>query len=197
MNMLDLLELTLYQTYNSTVQVRNVLHYRVGSVGTADETGLTTAFIAEVLPLMLDVQHLTMEHQKMTVLNLTDNIGWADVDLIPDQQGVLGGEVEPPFVCYAFRKNRALRRVRSGQLRVCGVPEGAINYGLAGPLVEDDLDQLAVALGETIIDGTGGSYVPVIIGKNPDGTVRDFAGIESVEFVSISTQNSRKYGRGI
>jgi len=194
---LDILELTLYQTYNSTVQVRNVMHYRVGAVGTADETGLATAFIANVLPSMLDIQHSTMQHYRMTVLNLTDNIGWADVTLTPAQSGVLAGEVMPPYAAWAFRKNRSLRRVRSGQIRVAGIPEGATNFGLSEATIDDDLAAFAAELGSEITDGTGGLYVPVIVSKNPDNTVRQFSGIDSVEFVSVSTQNSRKYGRGI
>lgn len=196
MNAQDILELTLYQKWNSTVEVRNVLHYRVSSVGTADESGLSIAFNLTVLPKMLDVQHSTLEHYRQTVLNLSDNLGWADIDLIPDQGGVLLGEAMPPFVAYAFRKNRATRSTRSGQLRVAGLPEGVQNFGLAESSIMDDLDELATALGQAISDGTGGLYIPVIVRKTAEGALGSWNAIDNFEFTAISSQNSRKYGRG-
>jgi len=197
MNVNDVLELTLYQRYLGTVEVRNVLHYVVSSVTTGDEGSLATAFNLDVLPLLLDVQHTGLSHYKQVVANITDGIGLSEIDLIPDQPGVLAGELEPPFVCYAFRKNRLTRQTRSGQVRFAGVPEGAVNNGLAGVLVRDDLDELAEALGSTISDGLGNTFSPAIIRKTATGGVAIINGIVNVEYVSISSQVTRKYGRGI
>lgn len=193
----DILEITLYQKYLDSVEVRNVLHYRVNSVGTLDESGLSIAFNLEVLPAFVAVQSATIQHYKQTVLNLTDNLGWADVDLIPDVPGDLAGDVMPPFVCWAFRKNRGTRLTRSGQMRIAGITEGAVGNGLAEASIQDDLDALAVALGQGINDGTGGVYAPRIVRKTATGVLDLANTIDSVEYVSVSSQTSRKYGRGI
>lgn len=197
MNQNDILELTLFQRLFDTVEVRNVLHYKVTAIGALDEVGLATAFSAEVMTDFVDMQSTGIVHYKMTVLNLTDNLGWADVDIIPDQPGVVAGADCPPFTSYAFRKNRGTRTTRSGQLRIAGVPEGASEEGVIITAFKERADILAASLSGPIADGTGGSYGPRIASKNSDGSLRIANSIDSVEFVSITTQNSRKYGRGI
>jgi len=197
MNVDDTLELTLYQRLFDSIEVRNVLHYRVAAIGTMEEEGLATAFNLDVLPAFLDLQDNDIKHYRQTVLNLNDDLGYADVTLIPEQGGTVAGGADSPFVAYGFRKNRATRQTKSGQLRIAGVPEGASSGGILSPLFQTEVDTLATALGSAIFDGTGGRYLPLIVSKNPDGSFRARSPISDFQFVSITSQNSRKYGRGI
>ena len=197
MNINDCLELTLYQRYASTVEVRNILHYVVQAVGTSEEEGLVNAFIAGVLSDMRAVQSSAVTHYKMTVLNLTDGLSFADVILSPTQSGLLAGECLPPHDAWAFRKNRLSRTTRSGQFRVCGIPEGAQANGIASATITDDLATLADSLADTLSDGVGGSYAPCIVRKTLAGGVDTINGVLSVEYTAVSTQNTRKFGRGV
>jgi hypothetical protein len=197
MNVNDCLELTLYQRGWTDVEIRNVLTYVVTAVGTGDEGTLADAFYDDVLPEMLAVQHVIVSHYKMTVSNLTDGLGYAENNIVPDVPGSLSGSAMPPFVAWAFRKNRLTRATRSGQLRVAGLSEGAQENGIAVAAIIDDLDDLAEKLYLPLTHASGASFAPCILRKTPAGGVDTINGIVSVEYVSVSSQNTRKYGRGI
>lgn len=197
MNVNDCLELVLFQRGWVDVEIRNVLQYVVTSVGSGDEGTLADAFYDSVLPAMLDVQHVTVSHYKMTVTNLTDGLGYAENVITPPAPGILSGSSMPPFVAWAFRKNRLNRSTRSGQMRVAGVSEGAQEGGIAIPTVVDDLNVLADALYDPLTHASGAAFSPCIVRKGPGNTVVTINGIVSVEYVGVSSQNTRKYGRGI
>lgn len=190
----DILELTLHQVLFDTIPCTNVIHYRVANVGVMDESGLLSAFAADVSPVMRGLQSSDLAHVKYTVLNLSDDLGYADTVWQPPLLGAVAGSDGPPFVTFAFRKNRNTRRTRSGQMRVAGVVEGASEDGILSGAFEDDVNALATALGQLLQDGTGGTYVPVIVSKAKDGTMLATNAISSFEYTRIGTQNSRKYG---
>lgn len=192
----DVLELTLFQRLFDEVEVRNVLHYSVSTVGALDEVGLVTAFSNHVLPIVTLIQTDALVHYKMGVVNLTDGVGFSDSDLVPDVPGGIAGSDAPPFQAYAFRKLRTDRSTRTGQLRVSGVPKAASDDGRLVSTFVSIVTACAGALSVSIDDNTGGTYQPVIVGKNTDGTVRAVNLVAGVEYASISTQNTRKYGRG-
>lgn len=136
----------------------------------------------------------------------------------------LGGNVssasgnQPPFVAYSFSTTRVRSDIRRGQRRLAGLVEGSVdsygmltsgNLALAGDLC-DWMDQVLTYDDE----GTTLTFTPVIVSKEeytPVGSTKkaykyypDYAeqsehlaqGFEWFVKPQITTQNSRKVGRG-
>jgi hypothetical protein len=136
----------------------------------------------------------------------------------------LGGNVspasgnQPPFVAYSFYTTRVRSDIRRGQRRFAGLVEGSVdsygmltsgNLALAGDLA-DWMDQILVYDDE----GTDLTFIPVIVskekytvpesGKDAYKYYDTFAeqedhlaqGFEWAVRPQITTQNSRKVGRG-
>jgi hypothetical protein len=121
--------------------------------------------------------------------------------------GARTGECLPPFVCYAFRKNRVSSAVRNGQIRIAGVSEGDQANGVVAGGMTAALNAVATLFQTTISFGGGQTALfqprifragrPAGPGGVPPAVIQADFEIQSVVYTRISTQNTRKFGRGI
>jgi len=200
----DLYQLTDVQTYLGQ-QVLNVYYYKQiaePSVGVSN-IALVRAWEDFVMATIGPVQNEGLDHVGVRVINL-DNPD--DFLLSPNSfAGTVSGDGMPPYVTFAFRLNRASRAVRNGQKRIGGISESSVGDGLVNPGLATNIAAIEVALGAIITDTiSGASFQPRIVhlateagpGGDPPATPRADYTISSVEFTSVSTQNTRKFGRG-
>lgn len=196
--------LTDVQNYLSQT-VLNVYFYlqATGDVQAAD--GLAAAFQDTMLPLLVPLQNDELTHTSIQVINIDNADDWFTLPLTADNVGTSTSDGMPPYAVWAFRYNRTTRAVRNGQKRIGGVSEANVSDGVATGGAVTDLAALAAAMGAALDDTLGNIFTPRIFHRAPavgtppvypplsDGT--DYP-VASVEYVSVSTQNTRKFGRG-
>lgn len=191
----DRYRITCAQTYLSQ-GVINVYHYKQyeGVGGSAED--LRSPFVEFILPEIRAFQSNQLSYVAFTTINL-DNLDDFDVHIpVPTITGV-DTTVNPlaSFYAFSYQFVRSTRASRHGWKRIAGIPEEAVvGNSVAGGYSTMATDA-AAAMFNSII-GVSGSYRPVIVRKNVVPALsQDFA-VQDVVFRGVSTQNTRKAGRG-
>lgn len=179
-------------------QCLNVYYYE--SQGDGDIVGdLRAAFIEDVLPQLRALQTQQVTHVRIDTLNVTTGLDYEEYTHPSPLNGNQSGETSPSFVAWGFRYNRASRDSRHGYKRIPGVGEGAIADGVPVAGIATPIANLAASLQIAIGDSTGGpTYLPRIVrrtGVAPLETYTAFP-VQSVGFVRVTSQVSRRVGRG-
>jgi len=179
-------------------QVLNVYYYRQ-ILGSENALVLAGRFEQLMLPAVINVQSDAITHHAIEVRNVDDPLDWANLTLTSLNQGMRGTVHMPPFVAWAFRYNRASLAVRHGQKRIGGVSEQDVDAGLASAGVSANLQALAAAMGANLATvGLENEWEPRIVRVTgvPGAYVYTDFPVNSVQYVRVSTQNTRKFGRG-
>lgn len=181
----------------------NVYYFEIVSDatgGTNSET-LASAFISATLPDLLAIQSIECTHTEINVKNLNDPTDFHTTILTTANQGSVSGDCMPPYVAWSFQFVRGSLASRHGWKRISGVPESGNFNGVAAAAFTAPLTAVANAMAANLLEGGGsGSYVPRIARLEYTGGVLinvDTFPITGVAYRSITTQNTRKFGRGI
>lgn len=195
----EVFQVKLHQTWGAAGKpLLNVFYYRQldGSLGAAELLNLCDFYLT---PKLAQVQNPIIKYTTWEVFNL-DDLGDYAIDTVNTPAGTAGvSQALPSFVCYSFRFARTTRAVRNGQKRIAGVGE---EYQ-SGGVVNDNgmltaLGELAAIMNTTLVDaGNGSHWSPRIFrhaGLNSKGqpVARADFPVGSVQYVRISTQNTRK-----
>jgi len=181
-------------------EAMNVFYYEQILGADTDANTLTLAFQDQVMGDLLDIVHNTTFVNLIAARDLDDPTAFYVQVEGPLVIGTRGGECMPPFVAWAFRYNRATTLVRNGQKRIPGVSEADQNAGVALSTFIPTLNIAAAAMAADLVDDNGSHYRPVIMRKVFDEltgitTYTQFP-FSTVEYTRVSTQNTRKFGRG-
>lgn len=201
----NILQLTDVQTYLGQ-QVLNVYFYRVVSADAgATLDAVIQAFNNEVVETLRTNQADNLNHVSVIGKNLTNGI---DIfEQLYNENGLVGATEETPsFVAYGFRLLRTTAATRHGSKRIAGVPEGFLNGNtVTFPAGEQAAMEAALAtnLAATGTVGADFEVEPVIIGRYPLGNPNvgelDLSVVNPVsgaQFIRITTQTTRRAGRG-
>jgi hypothetical protein len=192
----DIYRITMQVSYLDQ-ECSNRFFYRNTSVdGNAEDAG--RAVNSEVTPAIRDAVSDDVLWQGYEVVNLNDIDDFAYVG--SGFTGALSGVTTAPFLAWGFRLNRSSRSIRNGSKRFVGVVEEAMdNRGEPTTTQQPLLDAIATALADTIENNlnTGPQFEPVLVRLNqvtqlPELVVK----VQSAVFTRLTTQNSRKFGRG-
>lgn len=181
--------------------IQNVFAYEL-TAGTGGSTLLTSVFQTEiVLPLSGVLNDQTIIDD-MYCVNLDDPTDFT-TDIIGGT-GTVTGEALPAFNCWEFEYIRTNRTVNNGRKAFALVAEGSQAGGFATPTTLTNLQALAALLAGDLEDVPSGSVWTPRIFRRPGiytaGAVLPpglFFPISSVVYRRISSQNTRKTGRGI
>lgn len=215
----DLFEVTLVGDYLGQ-QVRNVFHYRYIGDALLDFVGaeeiansfVSTFFGASGSALRSGVFSDQIFYRSLRVKNLFD-VGEFTESLFPTPfSGVTTSEGAPPFISVGYRTPWLGGEVRRGMKRFSGVAEAAYDSGVLNSFATAGLNSLRSALGSSLVVDAG-QAVPVIVGRikytTSDGkeayrlpenlaqATRVGSGTVWEYLPRVTTQNSRKVGRGI
>jgi len=188
------------QSYLAGMSAINVWHYQQTSLGSGASqcVNLNNAFIAGILPTLVQTQLTLVTHDVLETINLTVPGDFENRPLLATS-GTQTGEGMPPYVSWAFTLYRASRLSRNGYKRIVGVPESLVSNGVAIPAAASYLTAFAALLASPITDPVSGAvFKPVIYRKYATstgglpGTFDVAAGV----YGGVSTQNTRKFGRG-
>lgn len=180
--------------------VLNVYYYKqIGGLGGDAET-LVGLFQSFILPAILTIQNDQLTHISLACRNLDDPMDFfVQVFLVP-QAGTWLDPGGPPFIAASFMYHRAQLNVRNGWKRFAGVPNDQIDGGTPSASYATACAGIVDDLFANPVDGAQNVWTPLIMRKTYDPltgitTYTDFP-VASVSFRGISTQNTRKIGRG-
>jgi len=205
----DILEFRLRSFWETTGdQFLNVFHYLV----TVDTGTMTLAgsgqniiddWAGDYTSYLQDIISSEITFSGIDITNLSDPDEIFVGDFTAPFSGGVTGDVLPPFAAWAFIKRRATAVTRNGQMRLAGVPESLQVNGVATAPAVEDLDafagifQVGFSAAATLPEAFNAQFFPRIVRKTPTGGLDVVNGITGVEYTRISTQNTRKFGRGM
>jgi hypothetical protein len=206
----NILKLTDTQFYLNQL-VENIYFYRVDEVPTPPEGVGLYEYIASRFSVIVAtpaarLQHNALFHKIIRVDNLSNGIDF--FELAVSLQGQVAGEGASSFEALNFVLRRSTKATRNGSKRLGGLSEASTN---ANSFVgsASDLAVFEAALASPLLtsDATPDPFAtPVIVGRqktiNDEGKevyVLDLAKlnpIQSAGYTAVSTQRSRKLGKG-
>jgi hypothetical protein len=217
----DLIELKLVGNYKEVMEVNNIFQFQVESIGTGSGSpaALDEFAMGFLVENMTNIVGFTSVAVKYTSIEakLYDPVHGVFVNgqSIPilggDGDGLVSGEVLPPYVTYTFKYVREDASKRHGFKRFCGVPESVNEDGHPTSAALGNLASAAEVFASdlpayTVVDGAPGTQIstaaalPVIVSRIFNGDFLDpiiIASPSTVIFDKFGTQNSRKFGVGV
>jgi hypothetical protein len=193
--------------------VLNTFHFQ--SKGSSDVTS-TPVFIAQMVLDYYAVQFVDVQSEQLQYVNSYARHLAGDEEEATYPTAIYGGtqsgDCLPPHDAWAFRFNRSSTATRHGQKRLAGIPETLQHQGVVIDTTTIGLlDDCANAMEHifTAADGlnSGAELHPVIYSTILNGELRGSVVdgvfvpapivnvVSSVEYVRISTQNTRKLYR--
>jgi len=207
----DIYRITLRQQWAFTAEeILNIFFYEQNLPGASEGAEpLANAFNTTLVPAIQAVQNAAIQYTQLQVENIVPSADNFTIPYTPGTDtGDRTGDALPPFVTWSFRLNRQTTASRHGQKRFAGVSEGDQNNGVASGAVVALLDNLALLL-DNIIGGVPpaiATYVPRIFragrpsvtipAKIKPAVLQASFPIANAQYVSVATQNSRKFGAG-
>lgn len=179
-------------------ELLNVYYYRMTVTGTGTPPPaeqLAAAFDNFVIAPMLQLQHVTLQHQLVTVINLNDVLDFEE--RVPTAAaGLVALEPAPSFVALSYRSSRDAPGQRYSYKRIGGIGEDVIDgNSMEGSYVTYS-NTLAGRFG-LILVGSGGAQFepvqvrkPIIYGANP-AVNRPLVGATYWSFRGLASQASR------
>lgn len=201
----DIIQLTLEQVYLSQI-CNNIFFYRLNDItGSPTYADIATAFALDVLNEINGIQSSGVQNSRIIIKNLTNGI---DIYETPNTAtGDIGGGSNASFVAWAFRLVRTTALTRHGAKRFVGVAEASAGGNTPDATILAALTAVEEALygapGFGTVGNEGAMY-PVIVGRTEVGETGvyelDLSKINLVaaaQFIRISSQTTRRAGRGI
>lgn len=207
-NVGDVLEFTLVQKYGVLAdQMLNVFHYEITAASGPEPLlavgdDLATQWVTQFAPLWAAVTSTGVSITGWVIQNLDDPDDFASGSFPTPLTGDVAGDSMPPFVAWGFKLNRTTRATRNGSKRFTGVPESLVASYIPTSGALPDLNDLAAFLGSEvdIAVPSPGTYTttwgPRVIHKTGQFTYAGVNIVLSAEFRAVTTQSTRKLGRG-
>lgn len=205
----DIVQVT-WQQVALGVQLLNVQYLQVVEKGPFTDLNdicqkASGLWITNILPMQSSELHI----QAIAAKNLTNGVDIAT--FIPEAaNGGNGGDMMPPYVAWAFQQVRATALTRHGHKFVGGIPETSVANGVSTvPVTGIDFFKNVFSLPweRAVAPDDDHNFVanPVIIGRTetPPASGKyelDLAKVNQIQgllFRSVSTFNTRKFGRGV
>lgn len=180
------------------IECKNTFWYKTSISTTA--LNLAEHWEGSILGSLRGVLSSDVTFNDLYVFNLVDEEDFSTYDLA-GVQGMKGADSLPVFCGWYFRYIRTSRAIHDGRKTFAGIAETDVIDGNATALVEADLDATATVLQTPIDLGFSAIATPCIAQTeeytNPENgkTYRrpiTLIGITDVQYVRVSTQNSRK-----
>jgi len=172
----------------------NVFHYlRSSTLGTA--AALTSSFVTNVLPSIQDIVSDAVLFTTIDCVLLTDPDDSAEQNV--NLPGNRGSDFFAPNAAWGFKLFPSVASVQTGSKRFPGVSEVDVALGAATGLqalrMAITASKLQLVLSQLLV-----LYTPAIYSKvEPLGIpIERVATISSAVYNWLTTQNTRKYGRG-
>lgn len=193
--MAGLFKLVVHTTQGSNLanEVVNVFGYRSNLAIINEEQTLATEFVTQVIPSIRNIIHASMLIRRVEVYNVSNGTGYYDNTLGTPLAGLRSGENMPGFNSWGYRWNRVNAGQRSGSKRFGYISESDVLGDVPTTAMLTVLNTAAGVFGAPIKVGAIDTWFPEILERKPTGVYPWTSHpILNVQFVRITTQNSRK-----
>lgn len=202
----DILQIEDHQTYLGQ-QVLNVYHYRVESFeSAASYEDFADQWQVLVMSDIINIQVTNVVHARTVVRNLTNGI---DIyEQVISTTGTVSGDGLPSLVAASFRLVRTDATTRHGAKRIAGLAESQIAYNDPISAAVAAFNNVAASMGD-VVEQTGTVdhdflLQPVIVGRTETAPgsgmyeldLTKINLVQSAQFIRISSQTTRRAGRG-
>lgn len=197
----DLLQIVDVQSYLGE-QILNVYYYRWFSAPVLDNTAyepLIDDFKNEVIMYVRPVQNTALIHERVILKNLSNGIDFAEVEI--DVAGAIAtpiGERLPSYMALGYQLVRDSLVTRSGSKRFAGLSDSQVQENSYAGNTED-AEAVEEALSRNLTVGLIEVAAPIIPKRPipvPAGSAYVYSSIVDSIFKGVTTQNTRKAGRG-
>lgn len=187
---------TIYSYLNGVVMNRYFYRQQAGSNTDAQYPAL--AWLEDVYPAIKAVQSDQMVLLQLRCINLNNPIDFHEESVV-GAAGDLTGDPMPPFVAWRFKLNRESREFRPGRKAIGGVTETSVTAGVAAATILPDLEDVADALAANInyTAAPGNVFTPYLVRELGMLPPLEFTPVTGAAYVEVSSQNTRKFNRGI
>ncbi|AXH78685.1 MAG: hypothetical protein [Circular genetic element sp.] len=178
--------------------MQNRYYYRKVVEDGGDAGALINSFTDQVWPSLEPVLHPDCLLIQSTCINLNNPLDFFEI-LHTGYQGSAGGAAAAPYDCWYFRYSRESREFRPGRKSIGGISQGQTEAGAAVPAAIPLLNDLANALEDNLTRVAGGTdeWAPYLVREIVGVPPIEFTPVTNVGFAGVSTQNTRKFGRGL
>lgn len=170
-----------------------VFGYKSNIAVVNEESALSAAFQAQMVPELVKVMHQFQAIDRVQVYNRDNGVGYFDFNYVVPVVGLRTTDPVPDFTTYGFQYNRVNAGDRNGFKRI-GIPgEGDLTGNIPSAAMLTILNALATKLGTPLTAGAIQTWFPVVLSR-PNihhATWTDYP-ILNVVFKRITSQNSRK-----
>jgi len=171
--------------------------------GTATAAQVAVGYSNNVVDHMKDMQSEHVTHTEIRVNNVDDPDDFASI--FPETAGIVTGDALPPYCAFAIFWPRLSRASRNGWTRIPGVCESQQGDGVLDGTTLTNLNAIAAFLFGWTDTEIGYSTIRRIWRRPqtpeqhpPDGVEQAFFPCDTgFGIENVSTQNTRKFGRGI
>jgi len=175
-------------------EVSNVFHFHRSSIaGTA--AGLSSGFITNVVPVIQTIMSSAVQLTTLDIVNIEDPDDSSSA--IVNAPGLRAADMFSTFAAWGFRLIPSVASLQTGSKRFAGVSEADVNDGVA---VASQLLRLAIVATrlQTPFVQSLVNWTPVIYSDREILGIpfRRVATISTAAYNWVTTQNSRKVGRG-
>lgn len=194
-------------TLKGTVQLQemvNVFHYFAQiSTGAVEDTlaQFATAFQSDVVVPIAGIINNQSQFTYVKIEGVEGNNETYETAFAPIV-GTRTGEAMPPFVAWEYQLLRATSATRHGWKRFGGIAEPDHSNGVPNPTFQATLDALAATLYAGFDTGTvpfTKLYSPILASYIVNGMPRVtpvFNSVNNIIYKRVTSQNTRKFGRG-
>lgn len=176
MALVDMFELKFTQAYGSIQDVLNVFHFlRHGDTVLAEDIG--DAFIAQIVPLINDLQTASLDNVSVEVQSLADPFNFHTQAVTG--VGDVAGDRYPTFSAFQLKFPRLRSDMRHGFKRIAGPVETGINGEVLGAAFVATLQ----ALGDRLVQ-------PLVRVGAPGTTIASYVIIKRIPYVTSGGKNA-------
>lgn len=189
-----------------TQELLNVWHYRVSDVtgGTTldgDAQAIANDYAAEWLSTISPGLSTAFSFIGIRMTNLSDPDEFAEATFTTPVVGATGGDYLPPFYTWGIELKRASRSTRNGRKALSGVAESNVSSGAPTSAAVTFFNSVAINAATPLLLDFGSplktlDLVPIIVRRGAGFSVLATNEISNGVFKGLTTQNSRKTGRG-
>jgi len=177
----------------------NSYHYtKVTGSAPTDLSALLADFASVVIQPVRAIQTTAMLWESVLCQDVDPTGLAATLVFSPAEAGNVSDESLPPFAAWSFLMKRTSRMTFNGHKRFAAIPETWQSEGVIASGHTAAIAAVEAGL-ETILNAGTGTYKPCIYSTILNGVLRATPLVNPVDvaqFKGISSQNTRKFGRG-
>lgn len=158
---------------------------------------LASLFIEHVVSLAIGISNTSLEYTGVKITDWRNELAPVYWGAMTGFTGTRTGGGMPSYGAWGYFLQRGSGNVRSGGKRFGGVNEADTAGQIPQAFFVDNLEALEPRLSAVLTDGARKYYPMIYRPENPDaGVTEQAAQIVGAQYRRLTTQNSRKVGRG-